>query len=172
MPLQPADQHRNAPGQQAVPEIAAKKEGKAGSRQHAARPPQSGVRPLGQDSLQLGPKLLHGRRRGADAAAEGVQLLQSQQVVPGGLPQPPGLGLGRQPGHGQGDHDAGSDDKNVHVLGPVGGGNAVQGVFHPEDLCAAVLQRFAHAEQDAEKLADLSLAHGEPLFSSRFTSLL
>ena len=69
VPLQPADQHRNAPGQQAVPEIAAKEDGKTGSSQHTAGKMQSWVRMLCQNGIQLALKLFYGRRRCADTAA-------------------------------------------------------------------------------------------------------
>ena len=165
MAFHPADQHRDPAGQQAVPEIAAKEDGKTGSGQHAARKPQSGIRMLRKNCVQLRLKCINGRRCSADAAAERIQRLQCKQVIPGGMPQPPGLGLRRQLRHGQRDNDAGSDHEYIHILGTVSCGNAVQRILHPKNLCTTVLQSFTHPDQNAEKMTDLGLSHRISLFS-------
>ena len=158
-PLHPADEHCNPARQHAVPPAPAKKDRKAGRRQHASRQMEPGLPGLCQNGTELLLELLHRRLFGADAAAQGIELFQLQQVVAGALAQAAGLGLGRQVRHGQRDHDTGCDDKDIDLLSPVCRRNAVEGVLHPKHFGPAVLQRFPHFDEDAEKLTDLCFAH-------------
>ena len=75
----------------------------------------------------------------ADAAAQGIELFQLQQVVAGALAQAAGLGLGRQVRHGQRDHDAGCDHEYIHIFCPIGDCDPVQSVLNAEYFCATVL---------------------------------
>ena len=158
-PLHPADEHCNPARQHAVPQAPAKKDRKAGRPQHASRQMEPGLPGLCQNGTELLLELLHRRLFGADATAQGIELFQLQQVVAGALAQAAGLGLGRQARHGQRDHDAGCDDKDIDLLSPVCRRNAVEGVLHPKHFGPAVLQRFPHFDEDAEKLTDLCFAH-------------